>query len=243
MPLTCVLVDDERLARENMRMLLRPYDGIEIVGEADSVETAVQLIESCSPQLVFLDIQMAGGSGFDVLERLEQTPSIVFVTAHDRHAIRAFEVNAIDYLLKPVAPKRLDKALQRLLNPAAAEEMASRPLKLTDRIYIDTGQKKYFVPLNSLLSICSNGDYSTVHTTNGADMLVRRSMKDWEALLPAKHFARIHRSVIINLNQVAMVERLSGDRLRVQLCGDGSTWDVSRRRAAKLANRLAACRK
>ncbi|MCK8600499.1 LytR/AlgR family response regulator transcription factor [Desulfoferrobacter suflitae] len=182
-PVSCVLVDDERLAREKLRALLRAYQHIVVVGEADSAERALQVIQSIRPRLVFLEIQMPSGSGFDLLDQLEDPPAVIFVTAYDQYAIRAFEVNAVDYLLKPIHPERLETALKRVL-PAPPPPASPRELTMHDRVFIDTGHRRIFVPLVSICAVCADGDYTKLYASDGDTLMVRRSLKSWYDVLP-----------------------------------------------------------
>ncbi len=236
-PVSCVLVDDERLAREKLRALLRAYQYIVVVGEADSAASALRVIESIRPQLVFLDIQMPGGSGFDLLEQLDDPPAVIFVTAYDQHAIRAFEVNAVDYLLKPIHPERLETALKRVLPAASPLPASPRELTMQDRVFIDTGHRRIFVPLVSICAVCAEGDYTELYASDGDIFMVRRSLKGWYDVLPDDFF-RIHRHAIINLRHVKSLERSQEGRLFAELYGCPHGFPVSRRRAPELRRRL-----
>ena len=235
--ITCVLIDDERLARENLRVLLHPHPSVVVVGEADGVDAGRELIRARRPQLVFLDIQMPGGSGFDLLKRLRDPPAIIFVTAYDRYAIRAFEVNALDYLLKPVSPDRLKTALDRALSVQPRSPAPIRSLGMDDSVFLNTGRKQCFVPLNVVCAVRSEGNYTVVYTTCGEKFMVRRTLKSWASVLPGV-FHRTHRNTIISLHRIQSVERRKkrGFRAVVQGCPD--SFPVSRQRAPELIQNM-----
>jgi two-component system LytT family response regulator len=231
-----VLVDDERLARDNLRALLREQRHLAVVAEADGLEAALAVIAAHRPDLVFLDIQMPGGSGFDLLQRLHDPLAVIFVTAYDRYAIRAFEVNALDYLLKPVDPARLETALARVLAPAPLPAAPAPAWTMADSVFLDTGRKRCFVPLSAVCAVCAERDYTRVHTAAGEALLVRRTLKSWQTALPPG-FLRIHRNSIISLDHLHSVERRNGGLVAV-VRGCPDALPVSRRMAPKLQRRL-----
>ncbi len=196
--LRALLVDDERLARRSLRALLAAHPEIEIVGEAAGIRRAAELIATERPDVVFLDIQMPGGSGFELLERLSDPPAIIFVTAYDEYAIRAFEVNAADYLLKPVEPARLALALARLHGHSGHADESAGPYTVEDQVLIKTARRCFFLPVARIAAIRAADNYSYVIGDRGDEHLVRRSLKDWESLLPADRFEALDRSVVIN---------------------------------------------
>ena len=242
MKVRVMIVDDERLARSQLRKLLARHEGIEVVGEADGVATALVAVERFQPDAVFLDIQMPGLSGFDFLERAEHAFKTIFVTAYDEFALRAFAVNALDYLLKPVEPERLAKVLNRLsllkgtLHPAT--QSAPLGLQNSDHLFVTSGPRARFIPVNSIQAICSAGAYSEIRTADGKRWMILRGLKEWEALLPAPNFVRIHRSTIVNLSFVERVESLENYSYRVILRGGLSSFTMSRRCAIQLKNRF-----
>jgi two-component system LytT family response regulator len=162
-----VIVDDERLARKELRTLLVEHPTIEIVGEADSVKTAAPLIHSVQPDVIFLDIQMPGASGFQLLEAIDAASKVIFVTAFDAYAIRAFDVNALDYLLKPINPTRLAAAIARLTNSDAAPAAALRKLEYGDRLFLEINGRAQFLKLDQIVCLRAAGDYSEVIATDG----------------------------------------------------------------------------
>jgi len=236
--LNALVVDDERLARKDLISLLGAHDNITVVGEADDVPSAVKAIEKLCPDVIFLDIQMPGDSGFDLLDRTEVEARIIFVTAYDEYAIRAFEVNALDYLLKPVDPERLAKALEKLELQEQETVARTRRLDYSDRLFLMLGRNFKFLKVNSLVQVTAAGDYSEVLTSDGNKGLTLKSMKEWEARLPPQHFVRIHRSTIINMEFVDRVEEWFNYSFRVYLKGIEEPCVISRRYATRLKDRL-----
>ncbi len=237
-PFKALIIDDERLARKDLISLLRIHDNISVVGEADDVPSASQAIEKLNPDVIFLDIQMPGDSGFDLLEKTDVDAHIIFVTAYDEYAIRAFEVNALDYLLKPVNPDRLAKALEKLEFQEQDLPARIRKLNYDDRLFLMIGKHFKFLKVNTILCVSAAGDYSEVWTSEGNKGLTHKSMKEWEARFPAQHFIRIHRSTIINMEFVDRVEEWFNYSFRVYLKGIEEPYVISRRYAAKLKEKL-----
>lgn len=232
-----IIVDDERLARREMRRLLAEFDEIAVVGEADSLSEAARLIEEQKPNMVFLDIQLSGENGFDLLERVEQNFQLIFVTAFDAYAIRAFEVNALDYLLKPVNPERLAKAITRLAEKRE-EKSELRPLEIDDRIFLELGERSIFLKVCDISHINAAGDYSEVFTIDRRKFLIEKPLREWETRLPEKHFLRIHRQTIINLEEVEEIETWFNRTFQVRLKKFTEPLAVSRRYAVKLKSKF-----
>jgi two-component system LytT family response regulator len=232
-----VIVDDERLARSELRSLLAAHTDVEVVGEADSVDAAADVIGREQPNVVFLDIQLAGETGFDLLPLMENEPDVIFVTAYEQHAIRAFEVNALDYLLKPVTPDRLAVALEKLVAPRRPE-VSKVPLKYEDRLFLRLDDRMAFLRVDSIKSVNAAGDYSYVLTSEGRKRLVHKPLKEWETRLPGNFFLRIHRSTIVNMEYVERLEPWSNYSYRVYLRGSSDPLVMSRRYAAKAKDRL-----
>ncbi len=232
-----IIVDDERLARKEMRRLLAEFDEIAIVGEAENLTEAACLIEKEKPNIVFLDIQLSGENGFDLLEKIEQNFKLVFVTAFDTHAIRAFEVNALDYLLKPVNPERLAKAIQRL-EEETDNSKKFRPLEFDDRIFLELGSRTVFLKVCEISYIFAAGDYSEIFTVGGKKFLIEKSLREWEERLPEKHFLRVHRQTIINLEQIEHIESWFNRTFQLRLKKYPQTFAVSRRYAVKLKTKF-----
>ena len=238
--LRALIVDDERLARRELRALLEEHGGLTVAGEAGGVEEAAALIRELRPDVVFLDIQMPGATGFDLLERVEIKADLVFVTAYDEYALRAFEVNALDYLLKPVAPERLARALERLARGRrrGGEETRLRKLEYDDRLFLETGGHSRFVKVSAIVLVSAAADYSEVFTDDGKSALVQKPLREWEARLPAKHFLRVRRSTIINLEHVERVEHWFNRSYRIHLRHLKEPVAVSRRYASSLKSRF-----
>lgn len=197
-----LIVDDERLARENLRDLLAAHKEIAIRGEAGTAAEARTLIAAQRPDLIFLDIQMPGGSGFDLLAGLESPPPVIFVTAFDDYAIRAFEVNALDYLLKPVEPERLARALERLGQRNKEPYEPDGLLRSTDLVFLDTGRQAVFLEVAKIAAIRAEGNYTRVISSQGAAYLVRVPLHRWQERLPVEVFVMLGRSLVINRSQL-----------------------------------------
>jgi len=233
-----VIVDDERLARRELSYLLQSHPEIEVAGEAGSVKEAAQLIERTRPDLVFLDIQMPQENGFELFERTSVTAEVIFVTAYDQFAVRAFEVNALDYLMKPVNPQRLRQAVERFLARRGRPEDCPRTLAYEDAIFVAVGQAPRFIKISSLECILAEGDYTRLVGATGSIGLVLKSMKEWEALLPSRQFCRIQRSVIINCERVVRFEPWFNSSYQVYLQHVVQPFTMSRRLARRFRDRF-----
>ncbi len=233
-----IIVDDERLARKEMQRLLAEFDEIAVVGEAENLSEAVCLIEREKPHIVFLDIQLANENGFDLLEKTDRDFKLVFVTAFDAYAIRAFEVNALDYLLKPVNPERLAKAIERINEEKPDEKANLRLFEFDDRIFLEVGSRSVFLKVCEISHINSSGDYSEVFTTDRRKFLLEKSLREWEERLPEKHFLRIHRQTIINLEEIEEIETWFNRTFQVRLKNFRESLAVSRRYAVKLKSKF-----
>lgn len=220
-----LIVDDEPPARRELRRMLVGFPWIEIVGEAGNVDEAARKVEALSPGLLFLDIQMPGGSGFDLLTRLDYLPQVIFTTAHDEHAVRAFEVNALDYVLKPIDPERLAAAIARV---KAAPTVAA-PDAVLEQIFVKDGPRCWFVPLSEVSLLTSEGNYVRLSWGNRRPLL-GRALVGLEQRLDPKRFLRANRRQILNLDFIESVEPGLGGRLHVQL-REGPEVEISRRQA------------
>ena len=226
MTIRCVIADDEPLARHGIRQLLAAHDDIEVVGEARNGREAVRLLESLGPDLVFLDVQMPELDGFEVLRRIEpkRLPAVIFVTAYDAFAVRAFETHALDYIVKPVVEARFDDALKRcrehLLSREALLKLLSSPRLLVGDLVVD---------VNDISWIEADDYYAAVHVRDKRH-LVRESLASLESRLDRSLFVRVHRGAIVNLAHVASISRGSSVMLR-----DGTTLPLSRRRRQQVA--------
>jgi two-component system, LytTR family, response regulator len=238
MKLTAIIVDDERLARKELRSLLSDFDKISIVGEAENLTEAVELIHKSKPDVVFLDIQLQNENGFDLLDLIEKDFKLIFVTAFDNFAIRAFEINALDYLLKPVNPERLAKTLERLLESDEKIETPLRKLEYEDRIFLELGERSKFLKISSIKYISADGDYSQIFTSDGGQHLITKSLKEWEERLPEKYFVRIHRSTIINFEFIEKVEGWFNRSFQVFLNGVNEPFTISRRYSSAIKEKF-----
>jgi two-component system LytT family response regulator len=225
-----MIIDDEPLARRELGRLLLEFPWVEIVGEAGQVVEAAEKIEALAPELVFLDIQMPGGSGFDLLDRLEHLPQVIFTTAHSEHAVRAFEVNALDYLLKPVEPERLAAALTRIKHGVGTQApLAGAPL---EQLFVRDGPRCWFIPLREVRLLTADGNYVRL-LWGKLQPLLGRPLTLLEQRLDPKHFFRANRSQIINLDFIESVEIGVNGRLHVQLRDGGPEVEISRRQARR----------
>jgi two-component system, LytTR family, response regulator len=222
-----MIIDDEPPARRELRRLLANFTWVEVVGEAGNVEQAAEMVESLCPELLFLDVQMPGGTGFDLLERLEHLPEVIFTTAHDEHAVRAFEVDALDYLLKPIDPARLAESLARVKNAHAAR--TPQPDAVLDQIFVRDGSRCWFVPLREVRLLSSEGNYIRL-SWGKTQPLLGRALVALEQRLDPNRFFRANRRQIINLDFIENVELGVNGRLHAQL-RDGPEVEISRRQA------------
>jgi two-component system LytT family response regulator len=220
-----LVVDDEPLARRELRRLLAAFPIVQVVGEAGNIDEARERIEALCPDVVFLDIQMPGGTGFDLLAQLDRMPRIVFTTAYDQYAVKAFEVNALDYLLKPVEPERLATAIRKIHIPSTTPE----------QLFIKDGPRCWFVPLRQVSLLTSEGNYVRLHWGKERPLL-GRSLTSLEQKLDPKQFFRANRTQIVNLEFIQQVESGEGGRLYVHL-REGPEIEVSRRQAREFKER------
>jgi two-component system LytT family response regulator len=230
-----LVVDDEPLARRELRRLLRAFPGIEVAGEADTIDEARARIEELSPDVVFLDVQMPGGSGFDLLAQLDRVPRIIFTTAYDEYAVKAFDVNALDYLLKPIEPERLATALRKMQAMPPVSPAAAAPDAPLEQLFIRDGPRCWFVPLREVRVFSAEGN--SVRLSWGKERpLLGRSLAALEQKLDPRRFFRANRRQIVNLEFLQHVEPGEGGRLYVQL-RDGPEVEVSRRQARQFRAR------
>lgn len=234
-----VIIDDERLAREELKSLLKGFKDITICDEAKNVDEAITKIKEHQPDVIFLDIQMPAKNGFDLLNEVENPPLTIFVTAFDNYAIEAFKVNALDYLLKPIIPERLEEAIQKVrdkmeeddFTSAFSDDRKSRPLELNDRVYIKDGEKSYFPHVRDIRYIESKGNYVRIHFDQHKPMMLK-SLNSLEERLNANHFFRANRKYIVNLEHVENIDQWFNGGLQITIKG-GEKIEVSRRQAIK----------
>lgn len=229
-----MIIDDEPPARRELKRLLTDFSWVEVIGEAGNVDQAVQLIESLTPELLFLDIQMPGGSGFDLLSRLEHLPEVIFTTAYSEHAVRAFEVDALDYLLKPIDPARLNEALGRV--KIAHESRTVQPHAVLEQIFVRDGSRCWFVPLREVRLLTSEGNYIRLSWGKSRPLL-GRALAALEQRLDPNRFFRANRRQIINLDFIESVEMGLNGRLHAQL-KEGPEEEISRRQARLFKTRM-----
>ncbi|MEO7597892.1 MAG: LytTR family DNA-binding domain-containing protein [Opitutus sp.] len=240
-----VLIDDERLARNELRKLLSAFPDIEIVGEAANANQARQLLEKMAPDLMFLDVQMPGETGMQLLETLEApVPDVVFTTAYDEFAVKAFDLNALDYLLKPVDPVRLAAAMEKLRDrrgggataPAETAKGGRERLAAADKVFVREADRCWFVEVKSIRLLESEGNYTRVHFDNAQPQLFR-SLNAMEERLDSKVFFRANRRQIINLAWIDKIEPWFSGGLLVHLKG-GAKVELSRRQAQDFRERM-----
>lgn len=231
-----VIIDDERLARTELKNLLQEHSEIEIIGEAANAREALSLLDDLSPDLIFLDIQMPGKTGFDLLLELETTPKVIFVTAYDEYALKAFEVNALDYLMKPIEPARLSDAINKLkLNDDKELNQISSNhrniLTENDQVFVKDGEKCWFVKLGEIRLFESAGNYTKVFFGENKPLILK-SLNSLEERLDEKSFFRANRKHIINLRMIEKVEPYFNGGLLLDIKG-GDKIEVSRRQSVK----------
>ncbi len=238
-PLRTIVVEDERLVREELVRQLARMPGIELVGEAADCDTARALLRDREPVLAFLDIELAGGSGFDLLASAPAGLRTIVVSAYEAHALRAFEVSAVDYLLKPVHPERLETALAKVKGTLAGSEAARElPLGYDDHLFLAlTGGRTTFLPVGNVVAVVAEGDYTRVHCVDGLEHRVPKPLRHWQARLPQQAFVRIHRSVIVNVRRVRRVDAWLNHRFRVVVEALPKPLMMSRRYAQALKHR------
>jgi two-component system LytT family response regulator len=225
-PMRAVLVDDEPLARRRLRSMLGAHDDISIVSECEDAHSCIEVIRELKPELVFLDIQMPGPDGFDVVDRAQVTPRpfIIFVTAFAEHAVRAFDADAVDYLLKPYDEKRLARALERARVAVAAH---GGPPRYLERLAATIGKRTIFIKTDEIDWIEASGNYVNVHTSRHT-YLLRTSMNAIESRLDPAKFARVHRSTLVRIDRVLELRTNSGGDYKLAL-SDGSVVPMSAR--------------
>lgn len=236
--MTALIVDDENLARQDLRDILSEFPQIEIIGEAENLQQARALLKSKKPQIIFLDIQMPGENGFDLLQMVPAETAVIFVTAYDQYAIRAFEVNALDYLMKPVSRDRLAAALERVEAIPAENITEPRPLSITDSVFLRRENGYAFIQVSRLICIEAHADYSVLLLDDGQRIMVHKTLQEWEARLPQQNFCRIHRSTIINIGFVEKVDDWYNRGHLVTLHGVKKPLAMSRRYFTQLRKKL-----
>ena len=232
-----LIIDDERLARKELNSLLQDSKDISVVGEAINADDAYKKIQELKPDLLFLDIQMPGKSGFDLLEMLDSVPQVIFTTAYDEYALKAFDVNALDYLLKPVQKERLQESINKLMSKAispesgVADDQEISKLSIDDQVFVKDGERCWFVKLSEVRLFESEGNYIKVYFEQNRPM-IHKSLNALDHKLDDRSFFRASRKHIINLSWIDKIEPWFNGGLMVQLKG-GQNVEVSRRQAAR----------
>ena len=228
MPYTCIIIDDEELALNRLRVLLDKHsEVIKIIDQATNGFEALEKIELLKPQVIFLDIQMPGMTGFELLEKLNHLPVVIFTTAYDKYALKAFETNSIDYLLKPIEADRLKASvlkIKKFVNRQNKEEITQlinivkqmKPVKEVTSIPVKLGDKITLVRLSEIAFFEAKDKYVTIHTLNGKEHITDTSLKTMEERLP-DYFMRIHRAYIINKNQVVEIQKFFNSKTLIML--------------------------
>lgn len=240
-----LIIDDERLAREELKSVLAEYNEIVITGEAQNGDEGIEQIKSLKPDLIFLDVSMPGMTGFEMLQKLEEIPHVIFVTAYDEYALKAFEVNALDYLLKPIDPQRLQEAIEKVKQhdehefestSVAATGRKERKLISKDKVFIKDGEKCYFIELSEVRMFESDGNYVKVHFGKNRPLILR-SLNSFEDRLDPEYFFRANRKYIVNLDWIEKVENWFNGGLQLEL-KTGEKIEVSRRQAIRFKEML-----
>ena len=233
-----VIVDDERLARQELKRILEDYKKIKVIEECSNAEEAIEVIEKSKPDLVFLDIQMPGKNGFELLEELDFTPEIMFITAYDEYALKAFEVNALDYILKPIEEERFEKSLNSVVERIEErkndeeQQIDGSILSENDQVFLKDGDRCWFVQLKNVRLFESEGNYVRVYFDDEKPLILK-SLNNLEKKLSEKVFFRANRKHMINLKWVDKIETWFNGGLLVIL-KDGKKVEISRRQTSKL---------
>ncbi len=234
-----LIVEDERLARTELKRLLTPFKEIKVVGEAVNADDALEKIDQLKPDLLFLDIQMPGKSGFELLEELDTVPTVIFTTAYDEYALKAFEYNALDYLLKPIEPKRLEETINKLVEKSRKKIVAESDKPIfteSDQVFVKDGERCWFVKLEKVRLFESEGNYVRIYFENHKPLILR-TLNYLDERLDSKLFFRANRKHIVNLKWIDSIEPWLNGGLLVKF-KDGQKVEVSRRQAIKFKDML-----
>lgn len=241
MGIRTIIIDDERLARQELKRVLLDYDQLDIIAESGMPKEAIELIDKEKPELIFLDIQMPGLDGFQLLQELDYVPEVIFVTAYDEFALKAFEVNALDYIVKPVEESRLESAINKVstkIKKHKKEQVENMDALIPNnqQVFVKDGDKCWFVELSNIMLFESEGNYVRVYFDDNKPMILK-SLNNLEKRLDNKTFFRANRQFIVNLKSIAEVKNWFGGRL-VAVLKNGKEVEVSRRQASKLKDML-----
>jgi len=229
MKITAIIVEDSRLARNELKELIRPFDEIEIIGEAENVESALELIQNNQPQLLFLDINLPGKSGFELLELLDEVPKVVFTTAYDEFAIKSFEYNAFDYLLKPISVERFEKSMEKVIVAIEKERSRSEEKSIHSQIFLKEGDNCWLIKLADLELLEVDGNYTRVFFNQHKPMIYK-SLQKIIATLPINEFFRANRQQVINIRKISKITPWFSGNLKVTM-NNGKEIEISRRQA------------
>lgn len=229
-----LITEDSRLARQELKILLNDYQQIEVIGEASSAEQALALITELSPNVLFLDIHLPGKNGFEILQELDHVPIVIFTTAFDQYALQAFEYNTIDYLLKPIVPAQLARAIGKLEEQLQHKKNGTHSEKLgaDDRIFVKDGNKCWFIRLGDIRIFESKGNYTQIFFDKNSP-LVLKSLQHVENTLDIQQFIRVNRQQIVGVKFIAHVAETLGGQMKLTLTS-GETIEVSRRQAGRI---------
>lgn len=239
-----IIIDDEPMVRQDLKEMLNAHPEIRVVCESGTISEAREQLLTRDLDVVFLDVQLRGGTGFDLVPFIHPRLEIIFVTAFDEYAIRAFEINALDYLLKPVNRDRLCRSIRRLLNQTAGADRngfgnTADSLRPDDRILIHSDDDRRFVSPNDITLITSiGGNYIVVSLNDGTRLTCRQTLKEWERILSTAGFARVHHATIVNLDRIRRIESLPGGACRLYLSRRKDPVEVSRRKSRLLKDQL-----
>ena len=242
MKVTTLVVDDEPVARAGLKGMLSAFDWIEVIGEAADGQSAARAIETMKPELVFLDVQMPGLLGTDVLRQINHRPFVIFTTAYSQHAVTAFELGAVDYLLKPFGPARLAAAMERVRGAIGEPSSVDAIERLSGalgggpitRLFVRVGNATVVLPVDRVTRLEADGDYVVAHA-GGARHLLHLSLSSLLARLDPKRFTQVHRAHVVNLEHVRAFKRDTRGNVEAEL-NDGTRVPVSRARAQELRN-------
>jgi two-component system, LytTR family, response regulator len=227
--LRVILVDDEPLARQALRELLENHSSVTMVGEADCVKSAAARIEETKPDAIFLDIRMPGGNGFELLHRSPNPPHVIVVTAHAEYAVEAFNIEAVDFLLKPVAPSRFADAIARLQAACGVAHGESPAYRIRDRICLKTPGRTFITAIDRICLLQADGDFTRISIPGEKPLMICQTLGSYEAILPHPPFLRLNRSLIINTAQIEKIEHLTRDETRISLRNHPETLAVGRK--------------
>lgn len=236
----CLIIDDERLARTELNRILATYKDIEVLDQCSNASEAITKIEELKPDLIFLDIQMPGKNGFELLQEIIYTPEVIFVSAYDDFAIKAFDVNALDYILKPIDESRLSASLAKVIKKIQQKQDTEDPsedqLQPKDQVFVKDGDKCWFVAIGDIRLFESEGNYVRLYFENNKPLILK-SLNNLDRKLSDKHFFRANRKHIINLECIDKIETWFSGGLLVIL-NDGRKIEISRRQAVKLKDKM-----